>query len=179
VIPVHSLKFGGNDFFKRVFVDDKKPTTGQRMLAGTCAGLLQQTLTMPLEVVRTRLSLGAAMNPPLQYRGILGCAGTIVRMEGWMGLYKGLVATLWSGVPFVALQMTLFGVSFFLNRTALQRHPWFPLPCQAKVQSHSTMQGKFTPRFGGKAGIRVFYSFVPYGMMGRRCLTTFPSNGTA
>ncbi len=114
VVPVHALKFGGNDFFKKCFahVNHLSPTA-QLMLAGTCAGLFQQSVTMPMEVVRTRLSVGAALKPPMLYQGIVHCAQTIVRKEGWRGLYKGLVATLWSGVPFVALQMTLYGVRFF------------------------------------------------------------------
>lgn len=111
VMPVHALKFGLNDFFKDLFgFLETTSRTWQLVLAGTCAGLFQQTATMPLEVVRTRLSVGMALRPPMQYSGIVDCGRSIVRTEGWTGLYKGLVATLWSGVPFVALQMSLFGV---------------------------------------------------------------------
>jgi hypothetical protein len=129
-----------------------------RSQAGTLAGLVQQCTTLPMEVIRTRLSVGAALNPPMVYKGIFDCARSIVATEGILSLcvhvpqttaprcplgagvqghtqplahpplhpgvrthpvnaclclcprYKGFTATIVTGVPFVALQMTLFGV---------------------------------------------------------------------
>ena len=56
------------------------------------------------------MSVGAALKPPMVYKGIADCAWRIVKTEGPGALYKGFTATIVSGVPFVALQMTLFGV---------------------------------------------------------------------
>lgn len=44
------------------------------------------------------------------YTGIVGCARTMVKSEGPSALFKGFTATILSGVPFVAIQLTLFGV---------------------------------------------------------------------
>lgn len=110
VFPVHAMKFGLMDFFKQWIADPARPSAGQLMLAGMCAGLVQQTATMPLEGIRTRLSVGAVAVPPLLYRGIWHCLQDTVRKEGVRGLYKGLVATWWSGVPYVALQMSFYWV---------------------------------------------------------------------
>lgn len=108
VFPVHAMKFGLMDFFKQWIADPARPSAGQLMLAGMCAGLVQQTATMPLEGIRTRLSVGAVAVPPLLYRGIWHCLQDTVSKEGVRGLYKGLVATWWSGVPYVALQMSFY-----------------------------------------------------------------------
>jgi len=112
VFPVHAMKFGLMDFFKQWIADPARPSAGQLMLAGMCAGLVQQTATMPLEGIRTRLSVGAVAVPPLLYRGIWHCLQDTVSKEGVRGLYKGLVATWWSGVPYVALQMSFYWVRF-------------------------------------------------------------------
>ena len=77
-----------NDFFKRVVAPGQSNlSTSQLLQAGVLAGLTQQCTTLPLEVVRTRMTVGAALQPPMVYNGILDCLGTIVRTEGVFGLY--------------------------------------------------------------------------------------------
>lgn len=111
VIPVYGLKFSFNDYFKQIVGADTPNTplsTSQLMLSGTLAGLFQQLTTYPIELVRTRLSVGAALTPPLFYKGIVDCAVSTVRKEGFGALYKGLAVTLMSGAPLVGLQMTSY-----------------------------------------------------------------------
>jgi hypothetical protein len=43
-------------------------------------------VTYPIELVRTRLSIGAALSPPLYYNGIWDCATRTVKSEGFGGL---------------------------------------------------------------------------------------------
>ena len=50
--------------------------------SGTLAGLVQQCVTLPLEVIRTRLSVGVALKPPMVYKGIMDCAVRTVKTEG-------------------------------------------------------------------------------------------------
>lgn len=114
VVPVYGLKFGLNDHFKAWIMpvaEGSSPPFGKLLLAGVLAGLVQQCATLPLEVARTRLTMGAALKPPMIYRGITDCFRRMVVSEGWTSLYKGFTATILSGVPFVALQLTFFGVS--------------------------------------------------------------------
>eukprot|EP00949_MAST-11_sp_MAST-11-sp1_P004370 g4370.t1 len=112
VIPVYALKFSCNDKFKEMVAregqDEKDLSVLQRMFAGTMAGLCQQLVTYPLELVRTRLSLGPGMG--LQYSGILDCLKRTVNAEGASALYKGLGPTLLTGAPYVGLQMTFYDV---------------------------------------------------------------------
>lgn len=109
VIPVYALKFSFNDTFKDLVRGRKGGgalSVQQMMYAGTAAGLFQQLITYPLEVVRTRLSLGAAFSA--RYSGIVGCAVDSVRQEGVSALYKGIGPTLLSGAPYVGIQMTVY-----------------------------------------------------------------------
>jgi solute carrier family 25 phosphate transporter 23/24/25/41 len=116
VVPVYALKFAFNDTFKAMMVHPgqslKTLDLGQRMGAGTMAGLCQSCITYPLEVVRTRLALGPGMG--IQYKGIVDCLLRIVRDEKIRGLYKGLGPTILSGAPYVGMQMTLYAE--FTNR---------------------------------------------------------------
>eukprot|EP00466_Bigelowiella_natans_P019661 jgi/Bigna1/82212/fgenesh1_pg.89_\ len=110
VVPVYALKFGFNDTFKGIV---KKP--GQTQLSfyqlissGTMAGLFQACITYPLELIRTRLTLGPAYGA--QYKGIIDCVMLTYRHEGLSGFYKGLTPTIWSGAPYVGLQMSCYEI---------------------------------------------------------------------
>lgn len=107
VVPVYGLKFGLNDHYKRAFGGYFSGLT-HLVAAGIATGLTQHFVTLPLEVIRTRITISAALDPPVTYKGIVDCCGRMIRNEGIFSLYKGLAATIAGGVPHVALQMTLF-----------------------------------------------------------------------
>mgnify|MGYP001070522891 CR=1 FL=1 len=50
------------------------------LLAGSLAGMFQTSVTYPLDVIRTRLSMAALYG--VQYRGIFHCAVQLVKTEG-------------------------------------------------------------------------------------------------
>jgi len=111
IIPVYALKFMFNDSIRDLI---RRPGQGvhdmdvnQLLAAGCLAGLFQSVLTCPLEVVRTRLTMGAGLGR-LQYKGIMDCGRRIVVEEGASGLYKGLGAILITAAPYVGLQMTFY-----------------------------------------------------------------------
>ena len=89
VIPVYALKFGFNDSFRVIVageeaVKQRSLTFVQMMLSGTLAGLFQQMITYPLEVVRTRLSLGPGTG--IEYKGIIHCVSSMIKTEGRLSL---------------------------------------------------------------------------------------------
>ena len=112
VIPVYALKFSCNDTFKELVANpgqsQKDLSVSQRMAAGTLAGLCQQLITYPLELIRTRLTLGPGMG--IKYTGIVHCFRHTVKAEGFTSLYKGLGPTILSGAPYVGLQMTFYDI---------------------------------------------------------------------
>ncbi|KAJ7950246.1 Mitochondrial substrate carrier family protein [Quillaja saponaria] len=74
-------------------------------VAGGLAGITAATATYPLDLVRTRL---AAQTNAIYYRGILHAFNTICRDEGFLGLYKGLGATLLGVGPSIAISFSVY-----------------------------------------------------------------------
>jgi hypothetical protein len=115
VTPVYAVRFSMNDFYVRWIrrighvKQDCDLKWWHLFAAGTATGFTQQIISLPLDVVRTRLSAGALFSPPIMYKGIVHCFASMVRTEGVLSLYKGALPTVLSGVPYVAIQMSLFG----------------------------------------------------------------------
>jgi hypothetical protein len=116
IIPNYACKFTFNDLFKDMVRSPppagsnvKPPLTwSQMMAAGTMAGLAQTCITYPLELVRTRLSMGVDQASGIKYKGIIDCFRATIRHEGVPALYKGIVPTFLSGAPYTGLQMSTY-----------------------------------------------------------------------
>ncbi|GIX64962.1 mitochondrial carrier protein, putative [Babesia caballi] len=79
--------------------------------SGASAGMLQKTLSYPLDVMSVRMALGVntkVLSTNCTYESIPDCFFKILRSEGIRGFFKGFFPTLCTGVPYVALQMTFF-----------------------------------------------------------------------
>ncbi|WVZ06276.1 hypothetical protein V8G54_019622 [Vigna mungo] len=74
-------------------------------VGGGLSGITSATATYPLDLVRTRL---AAQRSSIYYRGISHAFNTICREEGFLGLYKGLGATLLGVGPNIAISFSVY-----------------------------------------------------------------------
>ncbi|XP_020540003.1 mitochondrial substrate carrier family protein B isoform X1 [Jatropha curcas] len=74
-------------------------------IGGGLAGITAASATYPLDLVRTRL---AAQRNTIYYRGMWHAFSTIIREEGFLGLYKGLAATLLGVGPSIALSFSVY-----------------------------------------------------------------------
>ncbi|KAL8496844.1 hypothetical protein ACS0TY_020504 [Phlomoides rotata] len=74
-------------------------------IGGGLAGMTAATATYPLDLVRTRL---AAQRNDVYYQGIRHAFHTICRDEGFLGLYKGLGATLLGVAPSLAISFSVY-----------------------------------------------------------------------
>lgn len=108
VVPVYALKFSFNDAFKDMLraPGEKDLSALKMLLAGSMAGMFQTSVTYPLDMIRTRLSMAAVEH--VQYKGIVDCGVQILRTEGLLAWYKGFGATILSATPYVGLQMTFY-----------------------------------------------------------------------
>uniref|UniRef100_A0A0G4HYY5 ADP/ATP translocase n=1 Tax=Chromera velia CCMP2878 TaxID=1169474 RepID=A0A0G4HYY5_9ALVE len=73
---------------------------GDLVTAGFTAGLVQKTITYPIDVWSVRVAMGAntkALGEQGAYRGMWDCAFRILRNEGVQGFYKGYMLTLATG----------------------------------------------------------------------------------
>ncbi|KAK6146880.1 hypothetical protein DH2020_017792 [Rehmannia glutinosa] len=74
-------------------------------VGGGLAGITSASATYPLDLVRTRL---AAQRNAIYYQGIRHALRTICRDEGFLGLYKGLGATLLGVGPCIAISFSVY-----------------------------------------------------------------------
>lgn len=86
------------------------------LLSGGFAGFVQKFISYPLEILSVRISLGIninnlnikKINDHIKYDGIFNCIQRIYRYEGISGFYKGIIPTVLTGTPYVAIQLTSF-----------------------------------------------------------------------
>lgn len=66
---------------------------------GMAASVFAQTLTYPLNLVRTRLQTQGVNGRPSQYKNMRHCFQSIWRAEGFTGLFRGIGANFLKAVP--------------------------------------------------------------------------------
>jgi solute carrier family 25 phosphate transporter 23/24/25/41 len=77
----------------------------RRLVAGGTAGMVACSTSYPLDLVRTRL---AAQTSHTYYRGITHALSSIIKEEGFRGLYRGLGATLIQVAPSLAINYAAY-----------------------------------------------------------------------
>jgi len=83
------------------------PTALERLGAGAVAGLLGQTASYPLDIVRRRMQTARQLGKGDKYRGVLQALRVIWEQEGLRGLYKGLSMNLIKGPVAVSIAYTV------------------------------------------------------------------------
>merc|ERR1712013_605530 len=69
------------------------PSPLERLAAGAVAGLLGQTASYPLDIVRRRMQTGKQLGKGNKYTTVVGTLLTVYRSEGiYRGWYKGPIA---------------------------------------------------------------------------------------
>jgi len=89
--------------------DPKPPplTYWAELLAGGLAGLISQTASYPLEVIRRRMQVGGAVGDGHRL-GMAETAGRIWRERGWKGFWIGLTIGYLKVVPMVATSFFVY-----------------------------------------------------------------------
>lgn len=100
-------------YFPPVILEKTKrsqPYPHERLAFGACSGLIGQSASYPLDVVRRRMQTAGVTGS--SYRTILGTVCEIVRQEGVRrGLYKGLSMNWLKGPIAVGISFTTFDVT--------------------------------------------------------------------
>lgn len=78
-----------------------------QFLAGGMAGLVSQTASYPLEVIRRRMQVGGAVGDRHRLR-MAETARTIYREAGWRGFWAGLTIGYVKVVPMVAISFFVY-----------------------------------------------------------------------
>ncbi|NXH37794.1 S2542 protein, partial [Dicaeum eximium] len=124
VIPYAGLSFFTYETLKKVHAEHSgkaQPSPPERLLFGACAGLIGQSASYPLDVVRRRMQTAGVLGH--SYSSILLTMRDIVREEGLVrGLYKGLSMNWVKGPIAVGISFTTFDLTQILLRR-LQHGP--------------------------------------------------------
>lgn len=105
---------------KKKRADHELMTAFDVMALGGIASVAAQTVTYPLNVVRTRLQTQGVNGRPIIYSGMVDCARSIIVNDGVQGLFRGLMANYLKAVP---ASITTFVVVEQVQNY-LYRHRW-------------------------------------------------------
>jgi len=79
------------------------------LVYGGFASCVAETMTMPIDVVKTRLQMDGSGGSVKQYSGTMDCAGKMVKSEGPGALFKGLPPALVRQSTYGSLRYGLYG----------------------------------------------------------------------
>ncbi|KAG8594877.1 hypothetical protein GDO81_001349 [Engystomops pustulosus] len=122
VIPYAGISFFTYETLKKLHAEHSgrtQPYPFERLLFGACAGILGQSASYPLDVVRRRMQTAGVTGHT--YSTILGTMKEVVSEEGLIrGLYKGLSMNWVKGPVAVGISFTTFDLTQILLKK-LQR----------------------------------------------------------
>ncbi|KAJ9701974.1 hypothetical protein PVL29_003957 [Vitis rotundifolia] len=130
ILPYAGLKFYIYEKLKSHVPEEHQKSIAMRLSCGALAGLLGQTFTYPLDVVRRQMQV-ENLQPSIQgnarYRNTLEGLASITRNQGWRQLFAGLSINYIKIVPSVAIGFTAYDMM----------KSWLRVPPRPKAQSIS------------------------------------------
>lgn len=108
IAPQGAIGFFAKDYFKAELAGPgNKPTPLQTLAASMMSGICCQTGVYPLDIIRTRITTTPDLYVGTKYdlyTGVADAWKTIVRDEGYRGLFKGLYPANMFAVPYYGTQ---------------------------------------------------------------------------
>jgi solute carrier family 25 (adenine nucleotide translocator) protein 4/5/6/31 len=97
--PTSALNFGFKDMFVRNYnqydpVTQKKQFMKWSIITGGMAGTCTTLFIYPLDLARTRMGVDVGKTGQTQFKGIFHCMQTILKTNGFRGLYNGLAISI-------------------------------------------------------------------------------------
>ncbi|KAK3004576.1 hypothetical protein RJ639_018537 [Escallonia herrerae] len=111
IFPYAGLKFYFYEEMKRRVPEDYRKGITVKLVCGSVAGLLGQTFTYPLDVVRRQMQVQRLLAPNSgDMKGTMESLAMIVQKQGWKQLFSGLSINYMKVVPSVAIGFTVYDV---------------------------------------------------------------------
>ncbi|KAF2402495.1 solute carrier family 25 member 42 [Trichodelitschia bisporula] len=104
VAPYVGLNFMVYESMRQYFTrpGEKDPVGLGKLAAGAIAGAVAQTCTYPFDVLRRRFQVNTMSGMGYHYSSVTNAIVSIIKLEGWRGLYKGIVPNLLKVAPSMA-----------------------------------------------------------------------------
>ncbi|XP_052181339.1 mitochondrial carrier protein CoAc2 [Diospyros lotus] len=111
IFPYAGLKFYFYEEMKSHVPEEHKKGIAVKLACGSVAGLLGQTFTYPLDVVRRQMQVERLMaSNSDDLKGTMESLVLIVQRQGWKQLFSGLSINYLKVVPSVAIGFTVYDV---------------------------------------------------------------------
>ncbi|KAI3900085.1 hypothetical protein MKW98_000985 [Papaver atlanticum] len=110
IFPYSGLKFYFYEEMKSYVPQERKNDIIVKLFCGSVAGLLGQTITYPLDVVRRQMQVEQFSASNVKMKGTMQSLITIVESQGWKQLFSGLSINYLKVVPSVAIGFTVYDV---------------------------------------------------------------------
>ncbi|KAI3443661.1 hypothetical protein Pfo_000326 [Paulownia fortunei] len=111
IFPYAGLKFYFYEEMKSHVPENHKKDITVKLVCGSIAGLLGQTITYPLDVVRRQMQVQRlVISDSSAMRGTVETLVMIVQTQGWKQLFSGLSINYLKVVPSVAIGFTVYDV---------------------------------------------------------------------
>ncbi|ESR64666.1 hypothetical protein WN944_001083 [Citrus x changshan-huyou] len=111
IFPYAGLKFYFYEEMKRHVPEDHKKDIMVKLACGSIAGLLGQTFTYPLDVVRRQMQVERfSASNSAESRGTMQTLVMIAQKQGWKQLFSGLSINYLKVVPSVAIGFTVYDI---------------------------------------------------------------------
>ncbi|EDO34426.1 predicted protein [Nematostella vectensis] len=98
---------------------DRELPVNFKLMCGSLAGAVSQTATYPLDVVRRRMQM-KGIRADFAYKSTLHAFSSIVKLEGFRGLYKGMWPNILKVAPSVGIQFA----AYELSKSFLYSNKW-------------------------------------------------------
>ncbi|KAI8582679.1 hypothetical protein K450DRAFT_170579 [Umbelopsis ramanniana AG] len=110
VAPYVALNFQCYEVLKMHLLpsDREGPTVARKLVCGALAGSIAQTVTYPLDVLRRRMQVTGMSSMQYKYRGTWDATKTMVRKEGFRGLYKGMIPNYLKVAPAISISFVTY-----------------------------------------------------------------------
>ena len=124
IFPYSATQFAAYSIYKKFIIGQTKSDldTFRRLIAGAMAGITSVTLTYPLDLVRTRLSIqtsavvtrssstpSVSTPAPPRQQSIWACIRHICKAEGGiLALYRGIFPTVLGVAPYVGINFAVY-----------------------------------------------------------------------
>lgn len=85
-----------------------QPSSLTLLYCGSISSICGQVVSYPLALIRTKLQSQGLPGRQKEYDGLVDCARKILKNDGFLGYYKGIIPNFMKSVPAVAISYTVF-----------------------------------------------------------------------
>ena len=109
IAPFSAFEFFFYDLYKNVLFGGSTASVSNKLICGGMTGMTASFLTYPLDMIRTVMSVQVD-SVDSKKPSILSTGRMIIKTDGFLGLYKGLRATMYGITPYVGIKMASFDI---------------------------------------------------------------------